>query len=605
MSFDDHQFTSTVFGTNKTYRIFFPADYTTSEKRYPVIYFFHGWGGRYNGDPNARYEASAIDAVVREGSCILVAWDGNMEDAQPRPYNIGYHNWITYPVQMKDYFLELLAHIDATYRTVPDREHRGLMGFSMGGFMSFYLAGKYPDKVCGAVNIVGSPEFFVGTPERHTLYPVRHAFGNLLGINLRFHRTREDELYFLNTEVHEGAVREAGLRYETEVYPGAHGIDKPGDSTRFTASFDFLVNTFAAPPTPPVRWHHVDLYSDFSVYDWRVTSSLSEPGYLELHGVTAGGLRTQTRRWLPDGPAIPGVVLNVRTAARYPANTEHTLFRYAVTHGTSSTERVMSDASGRIAFTVDSGETQVGLFRDGAPPELVVVGYSVEKTGRFLKQGEAGHVRLTILNRGGEKASGVRVTVTTTTPDVCVDDAPVFAGLIPVGNTAACAPVAVTPAYAAPTSGKPWHVRLNLRISDNQGHVWTDELDVPVWFDVPLFGDLAVDDGRTLNGTTLGTGNGDGSVNAGEKVMLYTGIQRLRLYTDDPYVDNEAETLHDEVLPSVWPDGYTLSSIVKIREDCPENHRITFLASCETKSHNPIERRVRWGTVSITVDTLK
>ena len=36
--------------------------------------------------------------------------------------------------------------------------------------------------------------------------------------------------------------------------------------------------------------------------------------------------------------------------------------------------------------------------------------------------------------------------------------------------------------------------------------------------------------------------------------MLYTNGHRLRLYTDDPYVEDEKETLVDEVLPAKWPD---------------------------------------------------
>ena len=74
-------------------------------------------------------------------------WDGNIDTTEPRPYNTGNHEHVKYRVQMKDYFPELVEHIDSSYRTLPDRQHRGIIGFSMGGFMSFFLAGKYPDKV--------------------------------------------------------------------------------------------------------------------------------------------------------------------------------------------------------------------------------------------------------------------------------------------------------------------------------------------------------------------------------------------------------------------------------------------------------------------------
>ena len=93
----------------------------------------------------------------------------------------------------------------------------------------------------------------------------------------------------------------------------------------------------------------------------------------------------------------------------------------------------------------------------------------------------------------------------------------------------------------------------------------------------PSFQNIEVDDGRlvltakevgnnarTVTNSICGSGNGDGAVSPGEKIMLYEKGHRLRLFTDDPYVISDDETLVDEVLPAVWPDGYTLSSVVKI-----------------------------------------
>ncbi len=88
-----------------------------------------------------------------------------------RPYNIGFHSNINYETQFKDYFPELVSHIDSTYRTLTDRSNRALIGHSMGGIMSFFIAGKYPDMVGAAVNSKGSPPFFIGYPDDHTPLP--------------------------------------------------------------------------------------------------------------------------------------------------------------------------------------------------------------------------------------------------------------------------------------------------------------------------------------------------------------------------------------------------------------------------------------------------
>jgi poly(3-hydroxybutyrate) depolymerase len=49
----DQTHESQVSGETRHYRIFLPPDYETSGKRYPVIYWFHGWSER-NNNPVAR-----------------------------------------------------------------------------------------------------------------------------------------------------------------------------------------------------------------------------------------------------------------------------------------------------------------------------------------------------------------------------------------------------------------------------------------------------------------------------------------------------------------------------------------------------------------------
>src|SRR5882724_6314358 len=49
----DSQHYSTVFGEIRNFRIFLPPHYfDVPQKRYPVIYFYHGWSQRYFGSSN-------------------------------------------------------------------------------------------------------------------------------------------------------------------------------------------------------------------------------------------------------------------------------------------------------------------------------------------------------------------------------------------------------------------------------------------------------------------------------------------------------------------------------------------------------------------------
>ena len=162
---EDKSHFSEVFNREKPYRIFLPDDYSTSGKSYPVIYYFHG-----NKGSHVSRLSDEMATLVKENPVIVVAWNGRSVDSDIRPYNIGYHSNINYETQFKDYFPEFVRHIDSQYRTLTDRANRALIGQSMGGIMSFFIAGKYPQLVGTAVNSKGSPEFFIGYPDNHTIY---------------------------------------------------------------------------------------------------------------------------------------------------------------------------------------------------------------------------------------------------------------------------------------------------------------------------------------------------------------------------------------------------------------------------------------------------
>src|SRR5665647_1252621 len=90
---------SKYFKEERNYRIFLPPNYYINKvKVYPVIYFFHGFGGRFNGpygtDPNGNMESRYYDSwtgnaylcgsdsldnikhFVKCHNVIVVKWDG-------------------------------------------------------------------------------------------------------------------------------------------------------------------------------------------------------------------------------------------------------------------------------------------------------------------------------------------------------------------------------------------------------------------------------------------------------------------------------------------------------------------------------------------------
>jgi S-formylglutathione hydrolase FrmB len=122
-----------------------PSGYATEKKRYPVIYFLHGYSQNHRVwakiAPLARY-ADRYDII-----CVCPEGD--------------YDSWyIDSPVRTDSRFgfyigKELPAWIDSVYRTVASRNGRALLGSSMGGHGAVSIAAAYPKRFCGAVSISG------------------------------------------------------------------------------------------------------------------------------------------------------------------------------------------------------------------------------------------------------------------------------------------------------------------------------------------------------------------------------------------------------------------------------------------------------------------
>ncbi|HTJ14695.1 MAG TPA: alpha/beta hydrolase-fold protein [Dinghuibacter sp.] len=598
---------SKVFGHDKYYRVYLPEGYDHGRRRYPVIYFFHGWGGRHYMDDNAKLDYVALKGVVDKYQVILVMWDGNIDLSERRPYNVGNHEDVKFSVQMKDYFPELSGYVDSAYRTLADRGHRGVIGFSMGGFMSLFLSGKYPDKVCAVASFAGSPEFFVGYPDNQTLYPVRYTFANLRQVDTRIRNGNSDILYGLNREVHAGALWDEQAPVTYREFDGGHMIDRPGETAAFDTAVAFITHAFKrSPAPPPTGWSHYDPYPCFDVWGYSVCSDKHEPGFQMLRNVDKSGFGYATYRWLPRGPAIEGVHATVTTAAGYKPGASYQVSAYG--EGRVTEQSVTADAHGRLTLTLD-GDAEVGISTDKDPAEWVYLDFSALEhdgrnavTGGFLLPGPGNRLDLRLFNRGGWKAASGHVRVDIRTADTSVHwiDTTVEADVTPGDRLLDLPPFLVACYKTPPPHGEPADIRFHITIHAGS-RATRDEFTVPVFFDAPTFDSIRVDDGRRVRDSSYGTGNNNGLVDAGERIMLYQGRHRLRLYTRDPYVITEDERLADEDLPARWPDGFTLSSVVHVSPNCPDGHKIVFLANYETKTFNPIFRDVTWGRATVTV----
>lgn len=110
-------------------------------KRYPVVYFLHG----YWATPQMYQESMKFDEAVNEAAkagneVIMVIPDGHS-----KLKGGFYSNSVTVGNYEAFVAEDVVGFVDANYRTLARRESRGLSGHSMGGYGTLRLGMKYPD----------------------------------------------------------------------------------------------------------------------------------------------------------------------------------------------------------------------------------------------------------------------------------------------------------------------------------------------------------------------------------------------------------------------------------------------------------------------------
>jgi hypothetical protein len=102
--------------------------------------------------------------------------------------------------------------------------------------------------------------------------------------------------------------------HESEIFKADHGT--PG----IAKTMMFHMQAFADPLRRPTVWNHIDVYPEFSVWGWDVTTDRKEPGFTVLENVSPSGFRLCVREWVPSGRVLAGVQVRITT----PSSTART-----------------------------------------------------------------------------------------------------------------------------------------------------------------------------------------------------------------------------------------------------------------------------------------
>ena len=162
--------------------VYTPPDYDANrDARYPVLYLQHGAGEDERGwgvQGRVNHIMDNLIASKRAKPMIVVMEKGYARKAGQPDIPIRRPGAGGPPPDSRRMFSafedvvvnDLIPTIDATYRTIPDREHRAMAGLSMGGMQTFNITLNHLDKFSYIGGFSGAGGGFGGTFDVKTAY---------------------------------------------------------------------------------------------------------------------------------------------------------------------------------------------------------------------------------------------------------------------------------------------------------------------------------------------------------------------------------------------------------------------------------------------------
>ena len=175
-------FRSQALGKRKHVLVWLPPSYEQSRRRYPVAYYLHGAFGDETNWTKLGHLDGTLDSLTVAGmpEMIVVMPDGDdswyttwnflgdepgCRRAHAAPNTEPADSYCVPWPHYDDYIArDLVAYIDRTYRTLADRQHRGIAGLSMGGYGAVMFALEYPTVFGAAASHSGVLAPLVGLP---------------------------------------------------------------------------------------------------------------------------------------------------------------------------------------------------------------------------------------------------------------------------------------------------------------------------------------------------------------------------------------------------------------------------------------------------------
>jgi enterochelin esterase-like enzyme len=131
--------------------VFLPPGYATQRnRRYPVVYALHGYSIGADQWSKEIHVPQTIEGAFAQGAKDMIVV---LPDSKTVHNGSMYSSSVTTGDFEQFIAHDVVAYIDAHYRTIPRRTSRGLAGHSMGGYGASRIGMKHPD-VFGSVYIM-------------------------------------------------------------------------------------------------------------------------------------------------------------------------------------------------------------------------------------------------------------------------------------------------------------------------------------------------------------------------------------------------------------------------------------------------------------------
>src|SRR5579871_5649218 len=131
--------------------VFLPPSYAAQKsKRYPVVYALHGYSIGAEQWTHEIHVPQTVEGAFAKGAKEMIVV---LPDSKTI-YNGSMYSSSVTTGDFENYVArDVVAYVDAHYRTIPNRTSRGLVGHSMGGYGASRIGMKHPD-VFGALYIM-------------------------------------------------------------------------------------------------------------------------------------------------------------------------------------------------------------------------------------------------------------------------------------------------------------------------------------------------------------------------------------------------------------------------------------------------------------------